>query len=73
MHRVENSEELRNGYINAIQNIWLHIDSICNLDTHKHGPHQQEHPKSHSEFVQDGEKLCKTSKIRKNNNWMTNQ
>jgi hypothetical protein len=54
MHRVENPEELRNGYINGIKDIWLHIDSICNQDTHKHGLHQQEHPKSHLEFVQGG-------------------
>ena len=35
MHRVENAKELGNDNINAIQNIWLHINSICNLEMQK--------------------------------------
>jgi hypothetical protein len=62
---VKKFEEWRSGYINAIQNIWLYIDSICNLNTHKHGPHQQEHPKSHLEFVQEGGKLGKKQNKKK--------
>lgn len=35
MHSVENAKELGNDDINAIQGIWLHINSICNLEMQK--------------------------------------
>jgi hypothetical protein len=35
MHRVENAKELRNDNINAIQDIWLHINNICNLEVQR--------------------------------------
>jgi hypothetical protein len=35
MHRVENVQELGNDNINAIQDTWLHINNIRNLEMHK--------------------------------------